>query len=199
MNDVFPAGDIDERKMVREILGGDESAQRLFVDRYLHRLHEFIFYRCDRDDEVAEEVTQEVCARALERLSRFRGEAGLYTWLCAIAKHTLADRIRRRPAQPVAVFGSKDALVALADSIDRLLWEHDPDDAGVDATVSMAMTSLPPHYQDVLWAKYVEEETLETMARRRGMTEKGIGSLIVRAREAFKEAFRSASRETEVR
>ncbi len=45
---------------------------------------------------VAEEVTQEVFFKALKTKQCYKGKASQFTWLCAIAKNTYTDFIRKQ-------------------------------------------------------------------------------------------------------
>ena len=45
---------------------------------------------------LAEEITQEVFFKALKSSSKYRGQASEFTWLCAIAKNTCIDEIRKQ-------------------------------------------------------------------------------------------------------
>ena len=49
---------------------------------------------CDNEEDV-KEITQETFLKAWQHKDRFRGEAGVYTWLCAIARNTRNDRYRK--------------------------------------------------------------------------------------------------------
>ncbi len=50
-----------------------------------------------RDEDLAEELTQETFYQAIRTVDRFDGSCAVSTWLCAIAKRVLATH-RRRPA-----------------------------------------------------------------------------------------------------
>jgi RNA polymerase sigma factor (sigma-70 family) len=65
----------------------------------------------------------------------------------------------------------------------------------INGAISMTLTSLPPHYQEALVAKYMKGESLEAMSKRLGLSVKGVGSLLTRAREAFKEEFKRIAKE----
>ncbi|CAB4884948.1 unannotated protein [freshwater metagenome] len=43
----------------------------------------------------ADDLTQEVLARATRNLGQYRGEAPVITWLLSIARHVCADQVRR--------------------------------------------------------------------------------------------------------
>jgi RNA polymerase sigma-70 factor (ECF subfamily) len=52
-------------------------------------------YRLAGDDELAQEFTQDTFIRAFERLDRFRGDAGLATWLHAITVSVALNGLRK--------------------------------------------------------------------------------------------------------
>ncbi len=58
-----------------------------------------------RDQHQAEDLTQEVLARALERAATFRGDSSLATWLHRIAHNLAVDQTRRRRELPVDDIG----------------------------------------------------------------------------------------------
>ena len=51
------------------------------------------------------------------------------------------------------------------------------------------LADLPPDYGEVLTTKYLDEVSVEQMARRERCTEAAIRSRLARARAAFKESF----------
>jgi RNA polymerase sigma-70 factor (ECF subfamily) len=181
-------GEIEEQRLTSCILQGDKNALRMFFDQYVDRLYEFVFYRCGKDPQVSEEIVQETCVAAIEGMKKFRGEATFYTWICAIARNMLATHWKNRTAKPTVVNDAK--LYELLENIDaNPLVPEDLKDQGLGNLVSQVLTSLPTHYQDALWAKYVDEISLEQMAQRLGLTVNGVGSLLFRARDAFRRTF----------
>jgi RNA polymerase sigma-70 factor (ECF subfamily) len=106
---------------------GDRAALATLVARTqadVWRLCRHLGGRADADD-----LTQEVYARALAALPRFRGESSVRTWLLVIARRTVADTIRRsaraRRRQPVAVEHVPDHAGAVA--LDARIGELEPD------------------------------------------------------------------------
>lgn len=69
------------------------------------------------DPQAAEDLTQETFLRALRGLPRFQGRCSARTWLLAIARRAVADRIREQRTRPVLV--TTDAWQALAESAQR--------------------------------------------------------------------------------
>ena len=74
---------------------GDREAFRGIMQRYNQRLFR-VARAVVRDDNEAEDVLQESWLRAFAALERFRGEAGLATWLTAIVLNEARGRLRKR-------------------------------------------------------------------------------------------------------
>ena len=49
-----------------------------------------------RDEQIAEEVTQETFFKALRAIDKFDGKCRLYVWLCQIAKNTYLSMLQKR-------------------------------------------------------------------------------------------------------
>ena len=64
---------------------------------YFRDVYRYCLALC-RDEETAEEVTQETFFKALNAIDQFDGRCRLYVWLCQIAKNTyLSMRSKKRP------------------------------------------------------------------------------------------------------
>ena len=83
-----------DRVLLERVARRDEAAATELFDRYGPELYGFLKRRASAID--AEDLLQEVFARALRAASKFRGRASARTWLYAIARYTLADRLRHR-------------------------------------------------------------------------------------------------------
>src|SRR5687767_5970482 len=73
----------------------DEAAFRTWYDRSLPTVYRYLFHRCGRNPEVAEELTQQAFVEAVRGRRRFRGDADATTWVIGIARHRLVDHFRR--------------------------------------------------------------------------------------------------------
>lgn len=51
-------------------------------------VYQFLYSMC-RDENLAEDLTQETFLKAIESIQRFNGSCKISTWLCQIAKHLL--------------------------------------------------------------------------------------------------------------
>ena len=62
---------------------------------YREMIYRFIYRLC-RNEELAEELTQETFYQAMKSWEKFRGESSVSTWLCAIAKRLYYASLRKQ-------------------------------------------------------------------------------------------------------
>jgi RNA polymerase sigma-70 factor (ECF subfamily) len=74
---------------------GDMDAFEALTSRYEERVYSLAL-RMLRQEQDAEDVTQQTFLSALENLSGFRGEASFSTWLLRIATHAALKILRKR-------------------------------------------------------------------------------------------------------
>ena len=180
-----------ERELVRRMLGGHEGAFDEFFADYFPRLFRFAVSRL-RDPNAAEDVVQISLIAAVRNLGSWRGEATLFTWLCAICRREIGaweKRTSRRAAVPL----EEDApgIRAALESIGAAVEAPDAGLARADTgrMVQLVLDHLPARYSRALEWKYLEELSVDEIAARMDCTPKAAESLLTRARDAFREAF----------
>src|SRR5512132_3349903 len=72
----------------------DDLAFRRWYDRAVPRVFSYLISRVG-DVGLAEELAQQTFVAAIEQRDRFDGRSDSITWLCASARHKLADHFRR--------------------------------------------------------------------------------------------------------
>lgn len=86
--------DLDPQLVLRA-KAGDLEAFEVLTNRYERRIYSLAF-RILRQEQDAEDVTQQTFLSAIENLQGFRGEASFGTWLLRIATHAALKIIRKR-------------------------------------------------------------------------------------------------------
>ena len=71
-----------------------ETSQKLY-EAYYMRVYSYLMTLA-KDQNVAEELSQETFYRAMTARQVFRGDSDAFTWLCAIAKNLFSDELRKR-------------------------------------------------------------------------------------------------------
>ncbi|HHT49004.1 MAG TPA: sigma-70 family RNA polymerase sigma factor [Firmicutes bacterium] len=92
-----------ETALVHQAKAGDEDAFRLIVERNQSKVYHLLLGML-RDEDQAQELTQETFVKAWKGLSGFRGDSTLWTWLYRIAYYTALDFLRKTKRQTHQVF-----------------------------------------------------------------------------------------------
>lgn len=182
----------DDQQLIRRVLAGDEQAFESFFNAYFARLYRFALPRLNGDAEATQEVVLATLTKAMRNLSNFRGESGLFTWICQICRHEVVDRIRAdRRASHVVLIDDQPELRAAIESLEApaeydLVRSHGR--AEVGRLVRSVLDRLPSSYGDALEWKYIEGQSVEVIGERLGIGTTAAQSLLARARAAFREA-----------
>jgi len=183
---------------LRDAIAGDRSAIERFYDAHVAGLYAFVFYRVGRDASLAEDVVQETFATALARTADYdpkRGSVG--SWLAVLSRNVIRDHLRehRRADQLLETWDRIDATLAqtFAAMAERPLPGEVLERAETRDLVHMAIANLPEQYRSALTRKYVDGESLETLAQDLGISVDAAKSLLARARRAFRDTFATLS------
>ena len=183
----------DEQRLVRRMLEGDERAFTEFFNEYFARLYRFALPRLNGNVDAAQDVVQATLCKAMRKLDTFRGEAALFTWICQICRHQIADYLRetRRHSDRVVLIEDSPQIQAVLDAIqapDAERPDQRYDQGQVGGLVRSVLDRLPARYGDALEWKYVEGMTVEEIGSRLGIGTTAAQSLLARARVAFRDA-----------
>lgn len=175
----------EELKLAHRIAAGDENAVEEYYDRYAESLYAFIFHHVNKED--AEEIWQDCLLVSIRGMASYHGQSKIYTWLCAIARHKIADFFRKNNRSIENIFTPFEEIKNLFDKSPL------PEDwilkKATRVQVIDALQMLPEEYREALIARYVDDKGVEEIARRLGRSYKATESLLSRARLAFKNEF----------
>lgn len=184
---------LEDRRLVSRVLKGDAEAFDELIEEYYPRLYRFAYSRLDGDRETCEEIVQITFVKVIENLRKFRGEASLFTWICAFCRFEIAALWRGKygSGRPVELREDspdlRSALEALSmtpPSPDRTLERNE-----LARLVRSVMDHLPPRYGKVLEMKYVARLSVREIAQHMQLSPKATESLLTRARNAFREGY----------
>ena len=189
-----PAATSDPQ-LIRRMLAGDERAFEAFFNAYFPRLYRFALPRLNGDVDATREIVQVALGKAIRKLESFRGESGLFTWICQICRNEIVDYIRaERRMRHVVLIDDQPELRAAVESIEApdefdLVKGFGREEAA--RLVRVVLDRLPDSYGDALEWKYIEGESVETIGERLGIGTTAAQSLLARARRAFRESLES--------
>ena len=187
-----PGGDL------RAARSGDKQAVERFYEAHVDGLYTFVFYRVGRDTSLAEDVVQETFTIALGKQADYdpaRGSVG--SWLTVLSRNVIRDHLRahKRSDELATTWDRIDATLAqnFAAMAERPLPGEVLERAETRDLVHMAVAHLPEQYRNALTRKYVDGESLETLAGELGISVDATKSLLARARRAFRDTFATLS------
>ena len=167
---------VQERLLWSAALAGDDRAWRGLYEASFDPLYSYALWRCAGLRDVADEIVQETWLIAVRRLGKFDPErASFVTWLRGIAGNLAKNHFRKEKRRPMQPLGDIDV--------------PSPDNNREEAeSIARALGGLPEHYEMVLRAKYLDQQSVAQIAAQRGESVKAVESLLTRARQALREA-----------
>jgi RNA polymerase sigma-70 factor, ECF subfamily len=140
--------------------------------------HRRLAYRLLGDRDRMDDVLQEAYARAFRALPRFRGRAGLATWLYRIVYNTCIDELRRSGARKEISLEEWRERGGRRDDVEQRL------------DLEAALASLSPELRAVVLLVDADELSYEEAAEVLGIPPGTVASRLSRARDTLKGALR---------
>ena len=161
---------------------GDPEAVRALLDEAGPAVYGFVYARVGANQPVAEDVVQETFIEAVRSAHTFRGDAALRTWLCAIARRRLARHYEAERRDAVVRSG-----LAAVPSDPRGADQSEQAELERRDQVTRALGRLSPLHRQVLVLKYLDDLSVEDVARELGRSRVQVQSLLQRARAGLRE------------
>ncbi len=193
---------VDDKRLVKQLLAGDKRAFDRFFDENFARLYRFALTRLSDDPEAACEVAQKTLIRALNKLTTYRAEAALFTWLCAICRNVTSDWLSQevRYRQHIVLTEDLPEVRAAVESLQApvdMSPEKNYRRIELVRLIQVALDHLPAKYGDVLEWKYIEGYSVKEISEMLDMGTEATQSLLARARRSFSDVYLSMTADVE--
>ena len=174
-----------ERATIERARAGDVAAFETIYRQQAGRVYALCL-RMTADTQHARELTQDVFVRAWERLSAFRGDAALASWLHRIAVNELlmGSRAEHRRTKRVSLVEDTERDSAAADRV----AVTGGNDVEQEIDLQRAIAALPPGARRVFVLHDVEGYKHEEIAEMLGVTTGATKAQLHRARMLLREA-----------
>src|SRR5438552_13685718 len=136
--------------LVARVLAGDTQAERELYDANVDRVYRLI-HRMVGDSDLATDYTQDTFIRTFDRLTTFRGDSALSTWITAIAISVVYNGQRK-----VRRLRNREVELEQADPVAVRERHADPD---LKLKLNAAIDALPQGYRTVFLMHDVEGYT----------------------------------------
>jgi RNA polymerase sigma-70 factor (ECF subfamily) len=145
---------------------------------YRARLHRFIHKRIN-NSAIAEDLVQDVLAKAYRRLDRLESKEKLLPWLYQITRNAIVDHFRKvKPVNQV------DATTVIED-----VEMDEAAERELACCVLPFIRHLPPAYQQAVTLSEIEGVKLKQVALQQGISLSGAKSRVQRGRQMLKTMF----------
>ncbi|MGZ4463188.1 MAG: RNA polymerase sigma factor [Gaiellaceae bacterium] len=144
---------LSDSQLVARCRSGDQQAWAELVDRFSRYVYAISVQGFRLPEADAEDVFQEVFARAYEHLDKLRDDAAVRPWLAQLTRRLCIDRLRSASREgPTAdgeldVAGSEETLTILEDAL----------------TVHEALAAAPGHCREILDRFFARDESYRTI------------------------------------
>jgi len=185
---------LNDKKLSKQLLAGDERAFDCFFEDNFARLYRFALVRLSDDPDAAREVAQITLIKAIRKMHTYRAESALFTWLCAICRNETSDWLAKqgRYREHIVLVEDFPEIQAAVDSVqipDQMSPEHHYRRVELLRLIQVALDRLPPKYGDVLEWKYIEGHSIREISDKLNMRDEATQSLLARAKRAFSEVY----------
>lgn len=183
-----------DRMLIDRFRNGDSAAFEEMVSRHWDRIYGMV-HQLLRNQQDAEEVTQDAFIRAHRGLANFRGDSAFSTWLYQIATNLARNRYwywwrRRRDRtvsfdQPIGEDNDTPlSEIFVGDS-------ESPEDVTVTQElvdrIAAGMEKLSTKHREILILRNVKNQSYEEIAAILGISVGTVKSRIARARDSLRE------------
>jgi len=188
-----------DAELVARAQAGELDAFEALTNRYERRVYSLAL-RMLRQEQDAEDVTQQTFLSALESLGGFRGDASFATWLLRIAAHAALKVIRKRKGLDTV---SLEAATEEADGYGTIPhpeyiadWRETPEQLAqrneIQRLLDDALARLDEKHRLVFLLRDVEGLSVKETAQALGLSEANTKVRLLRARLQLREQLTQA-------
>src|SRR5580765_7556877 len=144
---------LSDSELVARCRSGDQQAWAELVDRFSRYVYAIAVQAFRLPESDAEDVFQEVFARAYQHLDKLRDDTAVRPWLAQLTRRLCIDRLRaasrERPApeEELELAGSEETLTLLEEAL----------------TVHEALAEVPEHCREILDRFFARDESYKTI------------------------------------
>lgn len=179
----------DDKKLIEEILEGNDSSFRLLMEKYLKPVYNFL-RQLVKDASVADDLTQETFIKAWKHIRRFDQSRSFKTWIFTIAKNTAYDYLRKKKSIPFSFFKKNEEDRGLEEiSEEGVLPDEILEKEDLARELEEKLKEIPRKYRSILFLHYKEDFSLYEIAEILKKPYNTVKSLHYRALLRLKEAF----------
>ncbi|MGH4139070.1 RNA polymerase sigma factor [Clostridium sp.] len=153
-------------------------------DANFNYVYSFVFLRLAANKEATEDIVQETFISAMKGITNYKGTSSYKTWLCGIAKNKVLNYYRSTIRKEGFACGEELNYVEDIQDIEFIVINLE-----TRKIILEALSNLKPIYKYVIILKYVDDYSVNHIAKYLCKTPKAIDGLLQRAKISFRKEF----------
>lgn len=149
---------VTDEQLIAWVAAGDASCLATLFERHHRGVYRYLA-QVLRDKPLAEDLTQDVFLKMLQKAGQFDGSGSLKGWMYNIARHVAVDQLRKRGRQ------AADTLDAGNEPADHRSAEQAAAGSERVGRVMQALATLPTAVQEVIWLGRFEFDNYEDLGQ----------------------------------
>ncbi|MDB6039042.1 MAG: hypothetical protein JWM99_2883 [Verrucomicrobiales bacterium] len=168
-------------RLTERLARGEEAAFEEFHELYFDRLHQFLLIVARGQMEEVQEALQETLLRVARYARSFETEEAFWGWLKVVARNAARDRGRKEQRYLAVLkrfaFGLNGGTAQ----------DFGDDEERLRLIVEESLAELDPRDRCLIQGKYLEDETVNELSGKTGLTERAVESRLLRLRRELRE------------
>lgn len=170
---------MEDKEIISKVLNGDINQYRYIVEKYKDRIFNYVNFSYAKDNDVAEDLTQETFIRAFDNLKKFDLSRPFSPWLYKIATNISLTHVAKK--RNVSI----ELLPEIPDKVD--INEKVQNKSNRELLIKK-IDQLPANYQEVINLHYWQEMKYEEIATILSVPIGTVRTWLFRAKAMLKES-----------
>ncbi len=163
--------------------GGSQRYFSILADRH----HDYVLKKCKsyvKNDDEAEDLSQEIFIKIFMQISTFRSEAKFKTWLYTIIYHTCVDFLRKKKKNTHQVISDK-----LGAELEDIIDAEEVDMESLQLALEQLLEQITPEEKLLLLLKYKEKQSLQAIIGTLQISESAAKMRLKRAKDKINKLY----------
>ncbi|MFY0685825.1 MAG: sigma-70 family RNA polymerase sigma factor [Cyclobacteriaceae bacterium] len=169
----------DEKAIIQSILAGNCQAFAQLINRHQQQVYNYVLFLL-KNNEDADEITQDCFVKAYRNLKSFRHDARFSTWILRIAHNSAMTVLRKKRYSTVDIEQAKQLM-------DNSGSDYNLNRNELSTMLHAALDELKPDEQSVITLFYFNEKSVHEIATITRLSVSNIKVKLMRSRKKLEQ------------
>jgi len=169
---------------MKNILNTNKENFKEIYETNFNYVYSFVFLRLVANKEATEDIVQETFISAMKGLKDYKGTSSYKTWLCGIAKNKILNYYRNNIRKESFAYVKELDFIEDNQDIEFMVINSETREVILET-----LNNLKPIYKYALILKYIDDYSVNDIAKSLCKTPKSIDGILQRSKNSFKREF----------